>query len=133
MKVNEVGHIGIAASNADHTIAFFTEKLGGTLLSKTPVPDQKLISAMVQLGNTCLEIMESTEADGVVSRFIAKRGEGIHHISLTVENIAGLIESLEKDGIHILGRQLDSDEVKFAFIPPQETGGILLELVEFCS
>ncbi len=133
MKVNEVGHIGIAASNAEHTIAFFTEKLGGTLLQKTPVPEQKLISAMVQLGNTRLEIMESTEPDGVVGRYIAKKGEGIHHLSLTVENIVELIESLERDGIHVLGKQLSSPEVKYAFVAPQDTGGILLELVEFCS
>jgi len=133
MKVSEVGHIGIAASSADKSIAFFTEKLGGTLLHKELVPDQKMVSAMVQLGNNRLEIMESTQPDGVVAKFIAKKGEGIHHISLTVENIVELIRSLEADGIRVLGKQLESSEVKFAFIAPSDTGGILIELVEFFS
>lgn len=132
MIVSEVGHIGIASSNADQTIAFFTEKLGGTLLLKAPVPSQKLVSAMVRLGNIQLEVMESTQPDGVVAKFIAKKGEGLHHLSLTVENIVQLIADLEADGIHVLGKHLDSGGVKYAFIAPQDSGGILLELVELC-
>jgi methylmalonyl-CoA epimerase len=131
MRIEKIQHIGIAAANLDQTVQFFTENLGGELLHKKLVPDQKLISAMVKLGDGCLEIMESTEADGVVSKFIAKRGDGVHHIALRVNGILKLIQTLEEKNVRVIGKQLDSPEVKVAFIDPRSAYGVLIELVEF--
>ena len=131
MNIEGIGHVGIAASNLDKTVAFFTENLGGELVSKEPVIDQKLISAMIKLGDNYLEIMESTAEDGVVSKFIVKIGEGIHHISLKIKDIVGLVNSLEEKGVSVIGKQLTSPEVKIAFINPRSAYGVLIELVEY--
>ncbi|PKM90476.1 MAG: methylmalonyl-CoA epimerase [Firmicutes bacterium HGW-Firmicutes-12] len=131
MNIEGISHIGIAASKLDETVSFFTEILGGELVSREWVDDQKLISAMVKLGDDCIEIMESTDRDGIISKYIAKKGEGIHHISLRVKDIVGLIGTLEKKGICVIGKQLNSSEIKMAFISPRSAFGILIELVEF--
>ena len=131
MNVKRICHVGIAASNLDETVAFFTKTLGGELVSKERVSEHKLISAMVKLGDNHLEIMESTDPDGVINKFIAKKGEGIHHISLEVKDIVKLIDLLEGKGVSVIGKQLTSPEVKVAFISPGSAHGVLIELVEF--
>lgn len=133
MIVKSIGHIGIAAKNWKEVTEFFTENFGAEVISQTNEESQKLISTMVKLGDSCLEIMESTSPDGVVAKYIKKKGEGFHHFSLSVCNIESLLESLQSKGIRIVGKDLSDPKIKFAFVNPKDTHGILIELVEYCD
>lgn len=130
LKVNKIGHIGIGAKEAQSVIRFFTEALGGTLISSKEEPEQQLISNMVQFGDCCLEIMETTTPDGVIGKFVAKRGPGLHHISLKVEGIEDFAASLEAQDVRIVGKNFENPSLKYMFIDPRSTGGVLVEMVE---
>lgn len=129
MGVHKLNHIGVAAKNADKTADFFQKYLGARIISRDLIPDQQMISEQIMVGNQVLEVMETVAPDGVIGKFISKRGEGIHHISLGVSELEKLIEIMEADGIQIIGKQLDQKN-KVAFISPRSTGGILIELCE---
>ena len=133
MIVKSIGHIGIAANNCKEVAGFFEENFGAKVISQTNEESQKLISTMVKLGDGCLEIMESTSPDGVVAKYIEKKGEGFHHFSLSVCNIESLLKSLQGKGIRIVGKDLSDPKAKFAFINPKDAHGILIELVEYCG
>lgn len=133
MIVKSIGHIGIAAKNWKEVTKFFTENFGAEVISQANEENQKLISTMVKLGDGCLEIMESTSSDGVIAKYIEKKGEGFHHFSLSVCNIESLLKSLQGKGIRIVGKDLSDPKVKFAFINPKDAHGILIELVEYCD
>lgn len=130
MAVKKIGHIGVAAENGEGLVSFFTENLGGRLISRENVPDQKLVSSMVQFGNCCLEIMETTDPNGVIGKFVSKKGGGLHHISFQVDHLAELVAELEEKGANFVDKALDG-KLKYAFINPRSAGGVLVELVEF--
>jgi len=112
-------------------VSFFVEHLNGVLESQTEYPERKQISSMVRIGECQLEIMEGTAPDGVVGKFLEKRGAGLHHISLQVKNLADLIRKLEAAGIRLIGKDLEDPVVHVAFIPPKSSGGVLIELYEY--
>ncbi len=129
MGIKKLGHIGIAAAEGGGTVDFFVKYLSGALSGRDEYPDMKQISSMVRVSGCPLEIMEPTGPDGVVGKYIAKHGQGIHHLSFEVEGIEAFAETLEADGIKIVGKQLDAP-VKFMFIDPRCAGGVLIELYE---
>lgn len=124
-------HVGIATVNGQQTSEFFEKHLGGTLVSTTDYPEMKQVSRMVQLGECQLEIMEGTDPDGVVSKYIEKKGAGLHHISIEVRDLVALAEKLEASGILLLSKSLEDPHVRYLFISPKSTGGILIELCEY--
>jgi len=128
-SIKGIAHVGIALNQVDKAISLFETYFGSKLILKVPVPDQKQNSAMVSVGKDILEIMEPTDENSVVGKFIKSRGEGIHHISLDVEGLADLIVDLEKKGAVILGKQLEGKE-RIAFLHPKNTFGVLFELRE---
>lgn len=129
MKVKKLNHVGVAAVDADKSAEFFAKYLGGQVLNRDLIPDQQMISEQVRIGDGVLELMETTEPDGVIGAFIAKKGAGMHHISFGVSGLVELVETLEADGVRIINKQLDGPS-KFCFIHPRSTGGILIELSE---
>lgn len=130
MEVKKIGHIGIAAKDAKTVVEFFTKNLGGVLISSKEEADQQLISHMVDFGNSCLEIMETTVPEGVIGKFIEKRGAGLHHISLKVSGIEEFAAKLEADGVRIVGKNFEDPALKYMFLDPRSTGGVLVEMVE---
>jgi methylmalonyl-CoA epimerase len=124
-------HLGIAVKSLDAARAIY-EKLGLRASPEEVVPHEQVRVSMIPIGETRLELLEPTSADSAIGRFIAKRGEGLHHICLRVPDLAAAVEKLKKDGVRLI-----SDEIKtgagghrYIFVHPSSTGGVLLELVE---
>jgi len=131
MPAETIAHIGIAAADGDKMVAFFTKYLNGILESRTEYPERMQISSMVRIGDCQLEIMEGTSPDGVVGKYLEKRGAGLHHISIQTSKLAELTESLEAEGVQIIGKDLNDPTVHVAFISPKSTGGVLVEMYEY--
>lgn len=130
VKIKKLNHVGVAVKSVDKAIEFFKENFQAELVSKKVVEEQKQVSAIVSMGEAQLELMEPTDEDAVVAKFLESRGEGVHHISLAVDDLAELINNLEEKGVRILGKQLEGPGSKIAFIHPKNTFGILVEVVE---
>lgn len=129
--VEGLAHVGVAVKDIDEGIKFFEEKFGATL-DKTNAPDGKMnfglhISAVMKLGSMAFELMQATqEGMGPVGKFIAKNGEGIHHISLKVKKFADAKAEFEKNGMQVMGEMGGV----MAFIHPKTAKGCLVEFTE---
>ena len=132
MKVTKLDHIGIAVKNMDEALAFYRETLGIDSVGTEVIEEQKVKVAFLPLGDTELELLESTAPDGPVAKFIEKRGEGIQHIALRVESIEEALGELKEKGFKLIDQQprYGAGNAKIAFLHPKATGGILLELSE---
>ena len=131
MTNTRIHHTGIATADGQKMVSFFTEKLGGALLSSKEYPEMQQISHMVQIGECQLEIMESTSNDGVVGKYLAKKGAGLHHLSIEVKDIVSLADELESAGVQLLSKSLEDPHVRYMFISPKSSGGVLIELCEY--
>ena len=132
MKVTKLDHIGIAVKNMDEALAFYRDTLGLSSVGEEVIDEQKVKVAFLPLGDTELELLESTSPDGPVAKFIEKRGEGIQHIALRVENIEEALKELKEKGFRLIDQQprYGAGNAKIAFLHPKATGGILLEISE---
>ena len=126
-----IDHIGVAVKSLAAAKGVY-EKLGLSVSPEEVVEAEQVRVVMVPLGESRLELLEPTSESSVIAKFIAKRGEGLHHVSLRVPNLTVAVERLRKDGV-----QLVSDEIKvgagghrYIFVHPASVGGVLLELVE---
>ena len=132
MKVTKLDHIGIAVKNIDEALAFYRDTLGISSVGEEVIEEQKVKVAFLPLGDTELELLESTSPDGPVAKFIEKRGEGIQHIALRVENIEEALKELKEKDFRLIDQQprYGAGNAKIAFLHPKATGGILLEISE---
>ncbi len=132
MKVTKLDHIGIAVKNIDEALAFYRDTLGISSEGEEVIEEQKVKVAFLPLGDTELELLESTSPDGPVAKFIEKRGEGIQHIALRVENIEEALKELKEKDFRLIDQQprYGAGNAKIAFLHPKATGGILLEISE---
>ena len=124
-------HIGIAVKSLDAAKAIY-EKLGIPVSNKETVESEQVRLVMVPVGDTRLELLEPLSDDSVIGKFISKRGEGLHHVSLRVPDLSAAVARLKQDGVRLV-----SDEIKigagghrYVFVHPSSAGGVLLELVE---
>ncbi len=129
-----IDHIGVAVKSLTAAKAIY-EKLGLKLAPEETVEAEHVRVVMVPLGESRIELLEPTSDNSVIAKFIAKRGEGLHHVSLRVPNLEAAVERLKKDGVRLV-----SDEIKigagghrYVFVHPTSAGGVLLELVESAS
>ncbi len=132
MKVLKLDHIGIAVKNLDETLKFYTEALGLELHGTETVEEQKVKVAFLPIGDTEVELLESTSPDGPVAKFIDKRGEGIQHLAFKVENIEEAIEHMKEKGFRMIDKKprYGAGGAKIAFIHPKSSHGVLVELSE---
>ena len=108
------------------------EKLGLPISAEETVTAENVRLVMVPLGDTRLELLEPTSDDSSVSRFLAKRGEGLHHLCIRVPDLSAAVETLKADGVRLVSEQIKTGAGghRYVFIHPQSAGGVLLELVE---
>ena len=128
--MQKVEHIGIAVKKLDDAIPVF-EKLLNTNCYKTElVATEKVNTAFFKIGSTKIELLESTDPDGVISRFIEKKGEGLHHIALDVADINAEMERLKKEGFVLLNEtpKPGADNKLVCFLHPKHTSSVLIEL-----
>jgi len=127
--IMNIDHIGIAVKNIDEAVKFFEETYGAELLWKKIFEGQKLESAFIKLGESQFELSMSTDQDGVIAKFIDQKGEGMHHISLRVDDIKSTIKRLEGMGMKLMG-EASTDEFSVVFVHPKDNFGILIEIIE---
>jgi methylmalonyl-CoA/ethylmalonyl-CoA epimerase len=132
MKILKIDHIGIAAKSIEQVTPFWNSILGLPIEGKETVEEQKATTAFLPVGESEVEILESTSPDGAIAKFIEARGEGIQHIALRVENIEEALKELKEKGIRLIDEKprRGAGGAKIAFIHPKSTNGVLLELSE---
>ena len=130
--VKKVDHIGIAVKSIDETLKFYKEVLGLQLEGVEVVEEQKVKVAFLPIGDTEIELLESTDPEGPVAKFIEKKGEGIQHIAFRVENIEKALEQMREKGIRLIDEKprYGAGGAKIAFLHPKSTYGVLVELCE---
>jgi methylmalonyl-CoA epimerase len=124
-------HLGIAVKSLAVAKATY-EKLGMSPSAEDLVEQEKVRVVMVPVGETRLELMEPTSDDSVIAKFIAKRGEGLHHVSLRVPDLNAAVEKLKSENVRLVSEEIKAGVGghRYIFIHPSSTGGVLLELVE---
>ena len=130
--VEKIDHIGIAVKSIKETSGLLCNLLGLKVAGEEIVEEQKVKVAFLPLGDSELELLESTSAEGPISRFIEKKGEGIQHIAFRVDNIEKVLEKLKKEGVRLIDEmpRYGAGGAKIAFLHPKGTNGILMELCE---
>jgi methylmalonyl-CoA/ethylmalonyl-CoA epimerase len=132
METTHIEHIGIAVRNLEESIKFYEDTFGLKCYAIEEVKDQKVRTAFFKVGQTKIELLESTEPDGPIGKFIEKRGEGVHHIAFAVKNIESVLTETEKKGIQVIDKQprKGAEGLEIAFLHPKSTFGVLIELCE---
>ncbi|MGO4887015.1 methylmalonyl-CoA epimerase [Anaerobacillus sp. MEB173] len=128
----KIDHIGIAVSSLNDSLPFYVDHLNLSLEGIEEVPSQGVKVAFLKIGESKIELLEPLSSESPIAKFIAKRGEGIHHIALGVSDIEGRIEQLKTDGIQMINNEpvKGAGGAKVAFLHPKSSGGILYELCE---
>lgn len=132
MKPSHIEHIGIAVSNLEDAIGFYEKVLDLKCYNIEIVPDQKVRTAFFRIGQTKIELLESTDPEGPIGKFIDKKGEGIHHIAFAVNNIEDQLKYAEEKGIRLIDSnpRKGAEGLDIAFLHPKSASGVLIELCE---
>lgn len=130
--INKIDHIGIAVNSIESSLPFYTEVLKLPLLSIEEVDSERVKIAFLQVGETKLELLEPTNLESPIAKFIEKRGEGIHHVALGVSSIEERIAEIRENGIKMINEEpkIGAGGASVAFMHPKSTGGVLFELCE---
>ena len=127
----DIDHLGIAVRSIDNALEFYQRQLGLTVSARETVAHEKVHVAMLPAGGPRIELLEPSEDDSVIGRFLAKRGEGLHHIAFRVPNLAATVATLKLNGARLLGEpQRGAGGHLYVFVHPSSTGGVLIELIQ---
>ncbi len=128
----KISHLGIATKDIDEALKFWQNALGLEQTHTETVEDQKVRVAMLPIGETRIELLEPTSPDSPISKFLEKRGGGIHHIAVEVENIEESLRQLKLSGARLIDEtpRTGAENCLVAFVHPQSAGGVLLELIQ---
>ena len=129
MKIN---HLGIATKGIDEALKFWSDALGLENVHTEVVEDQKVRVAMLSIGESRIELLEPTSEDSPISKFLEKRGGGIHHIAVEVEDIEAALANLKEKGMRLIDERprIGAEGCLVAFVHPSSANGVLLELVQ---
>lgn len=132
MNVTHIEHIGIAVKNLQDSIKYYENVLGLKCYNIEEVSDQKVRTAFFKVGQTKIELLESTEPDGPIGKFIEKKGEGIHHLAFHVNDLKAALSEAEKNDIRLIDAipRKGAEGLDIAFLHPKSTNGVLIELCE---
>lgn len=132
MNLKNIDHIGIAVSNLQESLAFWEASLGIELHGIEEVAEQKVRTAFLPIGEAEIELLEPTSPDSTVARFIEKRGEGLHHIAIRVDDVKATLAELKAKGVQLIDEtpRNGAGGTLIAFVHPKATHGVLLELCE---
>jgi len=132
MKIIKVDHIGVAVNSIEASLKFFANTLGLKLEGQETVASQKVTTAFMPVGDTEVELLQSTAPDGPIAGFIEKKGEGVQHVAFLVDNIEEALKELEAKGIRLIDKvpRMGAGGKKIAFVHPKDTYGVLVELCQ---
>ena len=126
-----IDHLGIAVKSLAAAKGIY-EKLGLSVSPEETVEQEKVRLVMVPVGESRLELLEPTSEDSTIAKFIAKRGEGLHHVCMRVPDLAAAVDKLKRDGVRLVSEEIKvgAGGHRYVFVHPSSAGGVLLELVE---
>ncbi|MDD2526082.1 MAG: methylmalonyl-CoA epimerase [Bacteroidales bacterium] len=132
MKATHIEHIGIAVKSIEESIPYYENVLGLKCYNIEEVADQKVKTAFFMIGQTKIELLESTDPEGTIAKFIENKGEGVHHIAYAVDNVADALADAESQGIRLIDKapRNGAEGLKIAFLHPKSTKGVLTELCQ---
>ena len=129
--IKKINHVGVAVKDLDKAVALFENAFGAEVIFRKVFDSQKLESAMVSMGENRFELSQTVDPDGVIGKFIDAKGEGVHHVSLEVEDIEEAILCFEKLGLKVVGKGTrGSGGNKICFLHPKDIFGVLVEIIE---
>jgi methylmalonyl-CoA/ethylmalonyl-CoA epimerase len=132
MKILKIDHLGIAVNSIEDGKNFWTDALGLEFEGSETVEEQKVTTAFFPVGESEVELLESTAPDGPIAKFLEKKGQGIHHVAFRVDNVEAALAELKEKGIRLIDEKprMGAGGAKIAFLHPKATNGILVELCE---
>ena len=132
MKPTHIEHIGIAVSNMDEAIAYYEKVLQLECYAVEEVADQKVRTAFFKVGETKIELLESTDPEGPIGKFIEKKGPGIHHLAFAMENVEEALQEAKNHGVRMIDEKPrpGAEGLSIGFLHPKSTLGVL---TEFCG
>jgi methylmalonyl-CoA/ethylmalonyl-CoA epimerase len=132
---HKVNHIAVAVANMEDALGFWRDAMGLELAHTKTVAKEQVRVGFLPIGDCEIELMEPTEEDSPVGKFLAKRGAGLHHICLEVEDIEASMEQLRQHGAALINEtpQSHPEGTRYCFVHPKSTGGVLVELYELAK
>ena len=132
MKISHIEHIGIAVKSLEESIPFYENILGLKCYAVEEVKDQRVKTAFFMVGQTKIELLESTDPEGPIGKFIEKRGEGVHHLAFATKEIEGALEEVAEKGVNLIDKapRKGAEGLDIAFLHPKSTHGVLMEFCE---
>ena len=132
MNLTHIEHLGIAVKSLDEAIPFWEKKLGMKCYSIEEVQEQKVRSAFFKVGQTKIELLESTDPEGPIGKFIEKKGEGVHHVAFAADGLQANLDELAANGVQLIDKtpRKGAEGLNIAFLHPKSTAGVLMELCE---
>jgi methylmalonyl-CoA/ethylmalonyl-CoA epimerase len=130
MNISHIEHIGIAVKSIEESRKYYEEVLGLKCYSVEEVKDQKVKTAFFKVGDTKIELLESTSPDGPIGKFIEKKGEGMHHMAFAVNNATEALQDVGSKGIRLIDKESrnGAEGLQIGFLHPKSTHGVLTEL-----
>lgn len=130
--ITRINHIGIAVKSIDEAVKLYTDVLGLKVKDIEVVVEQKVKTALIPVGESKIELIESTDPEGTIAKFIENRGEGIHHLAFEVSNVDDALNTVKDKGIAVIDEKPRGgvENTRIAFLHPKGTGRVLMELVE---
>ena len=131
MTTPKIDHLGIAVRSLDEALKFYRDQLGLHVSMRETIDREKVNVAMLPLGDPRIELLEPTEPDSVIGKFLDRRGEGLHHIAIRVPDLSASVERLKASGARLLNEpRAGAGGHLYVFVHPASTGGVLLELIQ---
>lgn len=132
MDISHIEHIGIAVKDLNSAIPFYENMLGLKCYLIEEVKDQKVKTAFFKIGQTKIELLESTAPDGPIAKFIEKKGEGVHHLAFCVKGLGAGLKEMESKGVQLIDKEprKGAEGLNIAFLHPKSTQSVLMELCE---
>ena len=131
-KVNQINHVAIVVEDIDASLAFWRDALGIEMHELRDVPAEKSKVAFLPIAGSEIELVQPTSDDSGIAKYLARRGQGMHHVCLEVDDIEGMLAQLGAKGVRLINEQprTAADGKRYAFIHPESTSGVLVELYQ---
>lgn len=131
-KINRINHVAVVVDDMEKSLAFWHDALGMELQELRDVPAEQSQVAFLPLEGSEVELVRPTTGDSGIAKYLAKRGPGMHHICLEVDDLAAMLAQMRAKGVRLINEQprVAADGRKYAFVHPESTGGVLVELYE---
>jgi len=130
MNISHIEHIGIAVNSLDEAIPYYEKTLGLKCYAVEEVADQKVKTAFFMVGQTKIELLESTNPEGPIGKFLEKRGQGVHHLAFAVDNVNKSLNELDEKGVRLIDKtsRKGAEGLNIGFLHPKSTMGVLTEI-----